>query len=99
MDKLSRQRRRKLERKGIDAAEYKRLTVEIAEDAVSFVVAQYSAALALCLHDKLGFNKEKALKFMGEVQEIFDSVEKGYLSLEDITETVREELDIHISQG
>jgi len=98
MDKLTRQQRRKLERKGIDMAEYKRLTVEIAEDAVSFVIAQYSAVLALCLHDKLGFDKEKAQKFMTEVQEMFDSVEKGYLSLDDVLETVREELNIHISQ-
>ena len=88
MMKMTRQERRRLERKGIDRTELSRI--------MDYVVKQYSAVLALCLHDKLGFGKVRAQRFMREVDDMFDNVNKGYLSLDDIMETVEKELGIMI---
>ena len=86
--KMTRQQRRKLERKGIDRAELSRI--------VDYVVKYHSAVVALCLHDKLGFGKVRAQRFMHEVDQVFDSINKGYLSLDDVVETVEKELGIMI---
>lgn len=86
--KMIRQERRRLERKGIDRAELSRI--------IDYVVKQYSAVLALCLHDKLGFGKVRTQRFMGEVDQVFDSINRGYLSLDDVIETVEKELGIAI---
>lgn len=89
--KMTRQERRRLERKGIDEAELGRI--------MDYVVKQYSAVMALCLHDKLGFGKVRAQRFMQDVDEMFDSINKGYLSLDDVLETVEKELGIMIVSG
>ena len=89
--KMTRQERRRLERKGIDRAELRRI--------MDFVVKQYSAVVALCLHDKLGFGKVRAQRFMGEVNRVFESINEGYLSLDDVIETVEKELGIAIISG
>ena len=86
--KMTRQERRRLERKGIDKAELSRI--------MDYVVKQYSAVVALCLHDKLGFGKVRAQRFMREVNQVFDSINEGYLSLDDVIETVEKELGITI---
>ena len=88
MMKMTRQERRRLERKGIDKTELSRI--------IDYVVKQYSAVLALCLHDKLGFGKVRAQRFMYEVDRVFESINEGYLSLDDVIETVEEELGIII---
>ena len=86
--KMTRQERRRLERKGIDKTELSRI--------IDYVVKQYSAVLALCLHDKLGFGKVRAQRFMREVDRVFESINEGYLSLDDVIETVEKELGITI---
>ena len=86
--KMTRQERRRLERKDIDKTELSRI--------IDYVVKQYSAVLALCLHDKLGFGKVRAQRFMREVDDVFDSINRGYLSLDDVIETVEKALGITI---
>ena len=88
MMKMTRQERRRLERKGLDGAELSRI--------MDYVVKQYSAVLALCLHDKLGFGMVRAQRFMREVDRVFESINEGYLSLDDVIETVEKELGIAI---
>ena len=50
----------------------------------------------LCLKDKLGFGPVRAQRFMNNVEELFDSINQGYLSLDDVIQTVEEELNISI---
>lgn len=64
--------------------------------AINKTVEDYSAALLLCLHDKLGFGPVRAQRFATDVQEIFDSILKGYLSIDDIKQTIKDELGIEI---
>jgi hypothetical protein len=64
--------------------------------ATRMAVSGYSAVLALCLRDKLGFGKKRAHKFLQEIEDTFDSIEKGYVTVEDIMTTIKDELDITI---
>lgn len=51
----------------------------------------FRAAFFLCLYDKLDFNNQQ-LKIVDEfLEEILDSYEKGYLSIEDMEETLASE--------
>jgi hypothetical protein len=69
---------------------------QIIKEAMIEAVHGYSSALALCLKDKLGFGKTRAIRFMRDVEEIFASINEGYLSVDDVLKTVKEELDIEI---
>lgn len=93
---MNRQTRRRLARQGVKVDEVKRMQEQAEKDAIAFAVEQYSAVVALCLRDKLGFGKVRAQRFMGQVDEMFDSINKGYLTLDDVLETVEEELGIRI---
>ena len=96
MRTLNRGTRRRLERNGVVVKELESIIEERTRDAIDYTVRQYSAVLALCLKDKLGFGKKRAQRFMKDVDTMFGDVLAGYLTLDDVIETVEKELDITI---
>jgi hypothetical protein len=80
----------------LTADDIKKLQKQEGLAATDFAVSAYSAAMALCLHDKLGFGPVRAQRFMKQVEELFDSINQGYLTVEDVIKTVEEELGISI---
>ena len=50
----------------------------------------------MVLHDKFGFGPVRCERFTDAVLELYDSFEKGYVSLEDIHLTLKEETGITI---
>ena len=94
MRTLNRSTRRRLERNGVVIKELESIIEERTRDAIDYTVKQYSAVLALCLRDKLGFGKIRTRRFLQDVNEVFDSIIKGYLTLDDVIETVKQELDL-----
>lgn len=56
------------------------------------------AAFALQLHDKHGWGKKRLQELITEVGDTFDSVNKGYLSLDDIVETVENEIGLKLGR-
>ena len=94
MTTLNRSTRRRLERNGVVVKELESIIEKRTKDAIDYTVKQYSAVLALCLRDKLGFGKIRTRRFLQEVNEVFDSIIKGYLTLDDVIETVKQELDL-----
>jgi hypothetical protein len=96
MTTLNRATRRRLERNGIVVKELESIIEERTKDAIDYTVKQYSAVLALCLRDKLGFGKKRAQRFMKDVDTVFGDILAGYLTLDDVIETVEEELGITI---
>ncbi len=93
---MNREQRRKAAKKKLTHKDLKVITEQEAYNAVGFTVKQYSAAVMLCLKDKLGFGPVRAQRFMNNVEELFDSINQGYLSLDDVIQTVEEELNIRI---
>lgn len=92
--KVSRQLQRKLHRNGIVKSDID----EIIRSAVDFTLVGYEAVLALTLLDKLGYKEMRAKRFLSWVRDTFDSVQQGYVSLEDIKDTVKEELNIDLKK-
>jgi len=58
---------------------------------VTGTVENYSAVVLLCLKDKFNFTSEQLQDVAWYINDTFDNVEKGYLSLEDIIQTLKEE--------
>lgn len=92
---MNRAERRRLAKHKLTHKDLKFLELKAADKAIDYSAKMYSMALALTLHDKLGFGKKRCQRFIAQVHEKFKDIESGYLSLEDVVKTVEEELDIH----
>lgn len=53
----------------------------------------------MVLHDKWGFGKVRGERFIEQVLDLYDSFEKGYLSLDDIHDCLLEEGGIKLVTG
>ena len=93
---MNREQRRKAAKKSLTYKDLKVITEQEAYNAMQFTIEQYSAAVMLCLKDKLGFGPVRVQRFIKDVDELFDSINQGYLSLDDVIQTVEEELNITI---
>lgn len=60
------------------------------------LAAQMELVMLLVLHDKFGFGAERCKKAITEFEELWDSVNKNYLTLEDIQQTVRETVKLDL---
>lgn len=65
-------------------------------EGINFTAENYSAVILLCLKDKFNFSTEQLIDVKNYVNDTFDSVCEGYLTLEDISETLREENDLEL---
>lgn len=92
--KISRQLQRKLNRNGIVKSDID----QIIHSTIDFTISGYEAVLVLALHDKLGFGEKRARRFMKYVRDTFDSVDQGYVSLEDIKDEIKETMNIDIEK-
>lgn len=63
---------------------------------VTGTVENYSAVVLLCLKDKFNFTTEQLQEVAWSINDTFDSVEKGYVSLDDIIQTLKEEEDLDL---
>lgn len=95
----NRQQRRKQQKH--DAQKLTRAQAKLAANATAKIVmdkaiTDYSAAVMMCLHDKLGFGRVRGQRFIHDVEELFDSINQGYLSIEDCKKTILEELGIEM---
>lgn len=66
------------------------------QKGIRFAIKNYSAALMLCLKDKFDFTTEQLEQAAMHINETFDSICEGYLSLDDIAKTLKEENDINL---
>lgn len=53
----------------------------------------------LALRDTEGFGKKRLLRFKDKFDEMVDSYYAGYITLEDIRQTLIDEVDIEINRG
>jgi len=95
---MNRQQRRAIAKKKLTGKDIKameeNIKVKTSKDAIDFAIMNYLACVALCLHDKLGFGHTRTCRFLRDVDNLFDSINKGYLSLDDVLKTVEEEIGI-----
>ena len=91
---MNRKQRRTIVKKKLTDKDIKKVEESVAKDSIDFTIMNYVACVALCLHDKLGFGHDRACRFMQDVDNLFDSINKGYLSLDDVLKTIEEEIGI-----
>lgn len=59
--------------------------------------SQYSMAVpVMALRDEFSFGKKRLDKFIDAYMELYDSIDEGYLNLDDIIKTVNEETSVEI---
>ncbi len=74
---------------------YKKLQSDIYGNVSRF----FDIVVASTLTDKCGFNGAKTKAVLSQIEERADSIIKGYISLDDLEETLREEYNITFSKG
>ena len=94
---MNRAERRRMAKQKVGHRELLQVERQSADQAIDYATKAYSAALALALHDKLGFGKKRSQRFLQQVWDTFRHIEEGYLSLEDVLKTVQEDLGIDLS--
>jgi hypothetical protein len=103
---VNRAERRRLQREGLPVkkepvinmkvSDVQRITRDSTKDAVDQVFLLMLGLPVLTLRDKWGFGKVRSERFIEQVLELYDSFEKGYLTLEDIKECLWDEAGIKI---
>lgn len=66
------------------------------KDAIKQASLWSMLAPMMVLRDLFGFGGERLKKFYLALEDMYDSIEKGYLNLKDIAKTLREECKIDL---
>lgn len=77
-------------------AAIKKAKEEGKQEGVKFTIKNYSYVLLLCLKDKFDFSTEELQEITEYINDTFDSINEGYLSLEDIQNVLEEENDMDV---
>lgn len=57
---------------------------------------RYMAMFAFALHEEFGFGKARLGRVLGRVWELSEAMEEGYLTFEDLLETLEKECEIKL---
>jgi len=93
---MNRAERRRLQKKGITAKDLKMIEEASAKYAINYATNAMIACFAMCLHDKWGWGKVRLKRLLEQVDNIFDSIDEAYLTIEDIKKVILEETGILI---
>ena len=93
---MNREQRRKLVKQGVTADDLKRIYEQTKATSIKYAVSAYSTALAIVLHDKYGFGEKRLKAVLAQVEDTFDSIVQGYVSLDDLKKTILEECKVNI---
>lgn len=84
---MKRAARRRLKKAGIDEQD---IAIMI-QDSINL----YSVATIMILHDKWGFGKVRLTRFLDQLYDLLESIEQGYLTVEDCKKVLLEECKIN----
>lgn len=56
----------------------------------------FRAAILLHMHDKYGFGKKRLLALLDELEKTLEAYEEGYISIEDMIQTLKEETGVEL---
>lgn len=87
-------RKQRRNAKKLNAKVIKEVQEVTKEEAIKQATSAMLAATLLILHDDYGFGHKRCKDVLEKIEEEFISVSEGYLSLEDMKQTIKEELSI-----
>jgi hypothetical protein len=91
---MNRKQRRQLEKKRVTAKDLKVIEDHSKSRGIDAATTGILASLALTLHDKWGWGHVRITRLLNQIDEQFDAVNKGFVPLEDLLKTVRDELGV-----
>ena len=92
---MNRKQRRAAAKRGITATDLRQERY----DGIRYAVKCYSVAVAMVLHDKLGFGPVRLQRIMGQIQEAFDAISEDYVTIGDMEMALLEECGIRFKDG
>jgi len=92
---MNRKQRRAAVKRGVTATDLRQEQLA----GIRFAIKCYSVAVAMVLHDKLGFGAVRLNRVMGWIQDMFDSIQRDYVKIGDLEETLHEECGIVFKDG
>lgn len=95
---MNRSERRRLEKKGVTAKDLKVIESNSASKAIDYAVSGMIASFALVLHDKWGWGQTRIKRLLDQVNEQFDSIDNDLLTIEDMKQTILDEIGINIDK-
>ena len=60
------------------------------------VVHDMNVVMAMVVHDKLGFGATRLKRFLSDIMDIYDSIERGYINTAEMEKCLFEETGIEI---
>lgn len=82
----------------MNTQQIKTLKEDVAKEAMERAFILMLGIPVMALHDQFGFGRKRIEKFADAVLELYDSFEKGYVSLEDLIQTILEETGVKIEK-
>jgi len=103
MNRSERRRQQKEEEKdqvryNLSKADIKKIKDEAMTEAIDKAFILMLGLPVLTMRDKFGFGPKRLERLTDEVLELYDSFNKGYLTLDDILETIKEETGLELIQ-
>lgn len=105
---MNRAERRKAEKAGlpvkkepvvnIKASDVQKMKLDASKEAAEKAFLLMLGLPVMALHDKFGFGPVRCERFTDAVLDLYDSFDKGYITLEDIHRTLKEESGITIER-
>ena len=80
-------------RRPASLATVRKIAEDVKGEAVSLAIALFLTVMC----DKFGFDAEQLQKVWAEVNDLSDSVVKGYVNVQDLKQVLREEYGIEIT--
>lgn len=98
MSSMNRTQFRQLSKQGqlITLEQARQIALMSGKDILTKAVKDYSAVLALALRDELGMGHKRASKFLDRVSTMFQDIQAGLLSVDDIKEQLKLEIGVEI---
>lgn len=75
-----------------------KLPQDIRKETLDKLTEDYSIALVSVLYDKTNLNEDEIFHLLSNVQNLFDSITKGYVSIYDLKQTLKEEHGLFFSR-
>lgn len=93
---MNRAERRRLQKQGLTAKDIKAIEDSSALKGIDFAVSGMIASFVITLHDKWGWGHVRIKRLLEQVDDVFDSIDKDYVTIEDLRKVILEEIEIEL---
>lgn len=105
MEVINRERWRRYAKGKMTKEELSLLVADLANDISKEIINErcyntnvlFRAAICLYMHDKHGFGRKRLLNLLDELEKTLEAYEEGFLSIEDMLQTLKEETGVELA--